>query len=460
MAVHVIKRGLDLPITGAPEQRIEDAPAPSRVAVMAQDFPLMKARMDVSVGDEVKRGQVLFEDRKSEGVRFTSPGAGKVVAIHRGERRALISVVVELNERERSGSTTDDDHAAFESYTGKAPTDLDRKAVVDLLAESGAWVALRARPFSRVPSPTDAALKSIFVTAVDTRPLAADPDVVVAAAAEDFKRGLQAVAKLTDGPVYLCKKAGSKISGGGVERVREEEWQGKHPAGLVGTHIHFLDPVTRSKPVWHLGYQAVIRIGRLFAAGKLDVEHVVSFAGPAVKSPTLLRTRAGASTDELAAGRLAEGENRIVSGSVLHGRNASGEEHGYLGRYHDQVSCLREGREQVFLGWLLPGGGMFSTVRAFLGSILPGKRFAFSTTTNGSHRAMVPINIFERLMPLDIMPTFLLRALMMDDLQRAEHLGALELDPEDLSLCSFGSPGKEDFGKHLTRNLEVIWKEG
>ncbi len=449
MAIHVIKRGLDLPITGAPEQTIEEVSV-TRVAVVAQDYPLMKPRMHCVVGDEVKRGQLLFEDRKAEGVRFTSPGAGKVVAVNRGERRVLISVVIELNERERSGETTDEDHQTFEANASDARA---------LIVESGMWAAVRARPFDRVPSPSESC-EAVFVTAIDTRPLTADPDVVVAGADADWKRGLEAVAGLTEGPVFLCRKQGSKISAAGVNRVREEDFAGKHPAGLVGTHIHMLKPVNRAHPVWYVGYQDVLRIGRLLDTGRVGVDHVVALGGPVVKSPKLLRTRTGASIDELTSGRLADGENRVVNGSPLYGRKAAGDEHGYLGRFFDQVSVIAEDRERHFLGWLAPGANMYTTVRAFLAGWFPNKKRAFTTTTHGSHRAMVPIGMFERVVPLDIMPTFLLRALLMDDLARCEQLGALELGEEDLSLCSFVSPGKEDYAPALRRNLETIWKEG
>ena len=458
MAVHVIKRGLDLPITGAPEQTVEDVTV-TRVAVMADDYPLMKARMHCKVGDEVKRGQLLFEDRKAEGVRFTSPGAGTVLAVNRGDRRALVSVVVELNERERSGQTSDDDHASFDAYSGKSPSELDGQAVRDLLAESGMWSALRARPFDRVPATAETA-EAVFVTAIDTRPLAADPDRVIAGREDDWKRGLEAVAKLTEGPTFVCRKPGSKLGAAGVSGVREEDFSGRHPAGLVGTHIHFLKPVNRAHPVWYVGYQDVVRIGALFGSGKVDVDHTISLAGPAVKQPKWLRTRTGASVDELVAGRLTDGETRVVAGSVLYGRAASGEERGFLGRFHDQVSCLAEDRERHFLGWLGPGADMYTTVRAFVAGWFPNKLRAFTTTTHGSHRAMVPIGMFERVMPLDVMPTFLLRALLMDDIGRCEQLGALELGEEDLSLCSFVSPGKEDYAKALRRNLDIIWKEG
>ncbi len=243
MAVHVIKKGLDLPITGRPEQRVDTGRSVSRVAVMADDYPFMKPRMHVAVGDVVKRGQLLFEDRKTDGVRFTAPGAGTVVAINRGARRALQSLVIELSESEQSGEVSPAANQSFESFEGKDPRDLDGEAVRALLVESGLWTALRQRPFSKVPGPKESC-RSVFVTAIDTSPLTADPEVVLEGAMEDFHRGMRAMSKLTEGPVYLCVKKGSAIDAGDAPRVELAEFAGKHPAGLPGTHIHFLDPVS------------------------------------------------------------------------------------------------------------------------------------------------------------------------------------------------------------------------
>ncbi len=461
MAVHTIKKGLDLPITGAPEARIyDDAPTVSRVAVMAADYPLMKPRMHVSEGDEVKRGSILFEDRKSDNVRFTAPGAGKIVAINRGAKRVLQSVVIELSEGERSGDPGEADLQSFESYTGKDPEQLSREQVVALLVESGAWTALRGRPYDRVPSPNSDAPPAVFVTCTDTNPLAGAQETILADAKEDFARGLRAVAKLTEGSVWLNTHAGSALNSGGVGKVKHEQWQGKHPAGLVGTHIHMLDPVHRDKTVWHLDGQAVVNIGRLFGTGALGVKRIVAIAGPQAAHPRLVRSRLGASLDELTEGQLKPGDNRVIAGSVLCGRTAHGDRLGFLGRYHQIVSVIVEDRERVFMGWMLPGFDKFSVVKAYAAAMLPMKRFAFTTSTNGSPRAMVPINTFERVMPLDVMPTFLLRAIAVNDVIRAESLGAMELAEEDLGLCSFVSPGKVDFGARLRTTLDTIWKEG
>lgn len=459
MAEHVIKKGLDLPIRGAPEQRVDVAPAVVKVAILARDYPFMKPRMHIQVGDRVKRGQVLFEDRKTDGVRFTSPGAGTISAINRGARRALQSVVIDLSSGERRGRPEESDLQPFETFTGRAVEELDAQAVRDLLVESGLWTAIRQRPYSKVPSPAGDC-HSIFVTAIDTNPLAPDPEAVLEGRMEDFQRGLCALGHLTDGPVYLCRAAGAKIEPGSAPRVRVEEFSGKHPAGLVGTHIHFIDPVHREKTVWHVGYQDVAAIGRLFVTGRLPVERTVALCGPVVIRPRLLKTRLGAEIEPLIDEQLFFGETRVVSGSVLYGHRARGTVFGFIGRYACQISCVAEDHRRRFLGWMAPGWDIYSTTRAYL-SGFRGRSATFDLTTSnrGGHRAMVPIGAFERVMPLDILPTFLLRALLMDDLERAEALGCLELDEEDLSLCSFVSPGKEDYAPHLRRNLYEIWKE-
>jgi Na+-transporting NADH:ubiquinone oxidoreductase subunit A len=460
MAVHTIKKGLDLPISGEPVQQIEAAPSVSCVALLARDYQFMKPRMHVVEGDAVKRGQLLFEDRKTEGVLFTSPGAGTVVAVNRGERRAFQSIVIDLTPAEREGEPSDTECCAFSSFTGRGVGELSDDQVRELLVESGQWTALRTRPFSKVPGPQETCA-AIFVAAMDTRPLAADPAVVLEGRLDDFNLGLQALTRLTEGPVHLCCEPGSVFDGGGVEGVRVSHFAGKHPAGLAGTHIQALEPVHRERTVWTIGYQDVAAIGVLFSTGRVDVRRVVALGGPVVKSPRLLSTRIGAKTAELLADQLEGRSNRVVSGSVLHGHRAMGTRFGFLGRYANQISCLREDDNREFMGWLAPGFDRYSVTRAF-GSALRGSsaRYDFTTTTHGAHRAMVPIGLFERVMPLDIMPTFLLRALLMDDLERAEALGCLELDEEDLALCSFVSPGKEDYGPALRRNLFEIWKEG
>ena len=459
MGVHRIRKGLNLPILGEPEQRISDGKPTTRAALIGPDYVGLKPTMHVEEGQEVKRGQTLFEDKKNPGVFFTAPAAGKVIGIHRGERRAFQSIVIELNSRERSGELADEDYQPFSNYTGNDVSGLSRDQIRALLIESGLWTALRARPFGRIAQP-DAAPKAIFVTAMDSNPLAPSMDVVLEGAEKDFERGLQALAKLVDGPVFLCKATGSKISPPPHSGISVEEFDGPHPAGTPGLHIHLLAPVSRQKAVWHIGLQDVVAIGRLLQTGRLDVTRVVALGGPVVKQPRLVRTRLGASTDGLTAGELEDGENRVISGSVLSGRSAQGDVHGYLGRYAQQISVIKEDREREFLGWLNPGLNRFSATRAFLSWLTPGRKFAFGTSTNGSPRPMVPIGVYEKVMPLDIPATFLLRSLVVGDLEKAEQLGALELEEEDVALCAFVSPSKYDYGAYLREVLAAIEKEG
>ena len=459
MALHRIEKGLDLPIEGAPLQVVRGERLPLRVAVMADDFPGLKPGMAVAEGDRVRRGQLLFEDRKQPGVRHTAPGAGQVVGVNRGAKRALQSVVIHLNESERAGAPTDADFEPFQSYTGADVGSLSADQVRALLVESGQWTALRTRPFSKTPA-VDESAHAIFVTAIDTNPLAPLPDVVVERRREEFDRGLAAIAKLTSGATHLCVHVDSEIPAHTTAPVQVQRFEGPHPAGNAGLHIHLIDPVGREKTVWTIGYQDVIAIGSLVATGRLDVERVVSVAGPPVEEPQLVTSRLGASVSDIAGPLPADDELRLIAGSVLSGKAAAGEVFGFLGRFHHQVSVLREGREREFLGWLTPGLDAFSSAPIYLSRLLPKKLFGFSTTTNGSPRAMVPIGMYENVSPMDILPTFLLRSLIVGDVEQAEKLGILELDEEDVALFSFVCPGKTDYGPLLRTNLETIEKEG
>lgn len=444
-----IKKGLDLPLEGAPQQVIHDGSAVKRVAVLGEEFIGMRPTMHVRVDDQVKKGQVLFEDKKNPGVLFTAPASGTVKEINRGAKRVLQSVVIEVNGSEQ---------ITFGSFSETELNSLDREKAKEVLVQSGQWVALRARPFSKVAA-LDANPSSIFVTAIDTNPLAADPAVIIAENAKAFEAGLAVVSRLTDGKVFVCKQAGSQVPSSPIAQVEVHEFGGVHPAGLVGTHIHYLDPVSASKQVWHIGYQDVIAYGHLFLTGEIYTDRVVSLAGPRVKNPRLVKTQLGASLDDLVAGELEDGDNRVISGSVLAGATSSGV-HAFLGRYHVQVSVLLEGREKEFFGWIAPGSDKFSVTRTFLSHLTPSRLFKMTTSTGGSKRAMVPLGSYERVMPLDILPTLLLRDLLSRDLDSAISLGALELDEEDLALCTFVCPGKYEYGAALRDCLTTIEKEG
>ena len=448
-----IKKGLDLPIAGTPSGDLVDAKTVRSVAVLGEDYPGMKPTMAVAEGDRVKQGQILFSDKKTEGVVFTAPAAGTVSSINRGAKRAFIGLVIDVE------SDVDGDQAeAFASYAAKDLTTLERQTVVNQLLQSGAWTALRTRPFSRIPDPQSTP-NSVFVTAIDTNPLAADPKPIIAARESEFAAGLAVLGRLTDGAVHLCQDDSEALAASTQVGVTSHVFAGPHPAGLPGTHIHFVDPVSTNKTVWFIGYQDVIAIGYLFLNGRVLNERVVALGGPGVTTPRLLRTSVGANLDELTAGELAGGEQRVISGSILAGHTARGQ-HAFLGRYHTQVSVLPEDRERKLFGYLVPGAAVHSVFPAFLSKWIGEKSVSFSTNTNGSTRAMVPIGTYDDVIPMDILATPLMRSILVGDVEKSINLGCLELDEEDVALCTYACPGKYEFGPVLRDLLTQIEKEG
>jgi Na+-transporting NADH:ubiquinone oxidoreductase subunit A len=459
-----IKKGLDLPLSGKPELNVENAGHVRSVALIGSDYVGMKPAMAVKVGDRVKLGQLLFTDKKSPGVCYTSPAAGTVSAINRGGKRSLHSVVIDIDGTEEE---------TFTSYPQAKLAALSREEVVENLLSSGLWTVLRTRPFSKVPSPQTVP-HSLFVNAMDSNPLAAPPEVAVRGRGQDLRNGLTAISKLTDGNLFLCQHPGDSLPVTELEFVTSAVFEGPHPAGLVGTHIHFLDPVSTEKTVWHLNLQDVLAIGALFTSGRLNSERIVSLAGSMIKRPRLLRTRVGANLDDILAGELEtplvagtlrqdqvlHGQKaRAISGSVLYGRHANGP-FCFLGRYHLQISAIEEDPKRELLEWQNPGFDQFSVTRLFISKFLGVNKFRITTSTHGSARSMVPIGTYEKLIPLDMIPTFLLRALIVGDTDQAQALGCLELDEEDLALCTFACPAKYDYGPMLRENLTQIEVDG
>ncbi|QIZ75601.1 Na(+)-translocating NADH-quinone reductase subunit A [Ferrimonas lipolytica] len=443
-----INKGLDLPLAGKPEQVIQDGPTVTRVAILGEEYIGMRPTMKVKVGDTVKKGQTIFEDKKNPGVLFTAPASGTVSEVNRGAQRVLQSVVIDIQG---------DDAVAFESFDANQLGQLGRQVVQDNLVNSGLWTALRTRPFDKIPA-VGSVPAGIFVTAIDTSPLAADPNVILAEKTEAFTQGLQVLTRLTDGKVHLCHGATSPLPNA-IAGVESHSFGGKHPAGLVGTHIHHVLPVSATRMVWHINYQDVIAIGQLFTTGQLHSQRVISFAGPVVKQPCLVRSHVGADLSQIAKGQLTQSHVRLVSGSALHGRTAEGKVC-FLGRYHQQLTVLEQGDEKELFGWVMPGSNKHSFTRTFLSHLSPSKLFNMTTSTGGSKRAMVPIGNYERVIPLDMLPTLLLRDLIARDTDGAQKLGCLELAEEDLALCTYVCPGKYDYGVQLRACLDIIEREG
>ena len=447
-----IKKGLNIPINGEPTEDINVSKNCRSVAILGDDYVGMKPTMLVEEGEEVKLGQPLFEDKKNPGVIFTSPAGGKVESINRGERRALQSVVIEISKTEQS--------VEFNSYSDTEISQVSTEEIRKQLIDSGMWTSFRTRPYSKIPN-INSLPANLFISALDTQPLSPNPEFIINLKIEDFNFGLKVLRKLLDCPIHISFGDNSSLPINEDDNINLHTFSGPHPAGLVGTQMHFISPASLSNINWSLGYQDVIAIGELFKTGQINVQRIVSIAGPQVINPSYFQTRLGACTDEITAGELTQRENRIISGSVISGREAIGP-YAYLGRYHNQVSVVAEpnSKDREFMNWLTPGPRKFSKIPLFLSSLFPNKIFKFKALMNGSDRPIVPIGVYEEVLPLKVLPAMLLRNVVLMDTEKIQALGGLELDEEDLSLCSFVCPGKYDFGSLLRAGLTKIELEG
>tara|TARA_B100002051_G_scaffold271081_2_gene305109 strand:- start:578 stop:1930 length:1353 start_codon:yes stop_codon:yes gene_type:complete len=447
-----IKKGLNIPINGEPTEDINVSKNSRSVAILGDDYVGMKPTMLVEEGEDVKLGQPLFEDKKNPGVIFTSPAGGKVESINRGERRALQSVVIEISKTEES--------VEFNSYSDTEISQASTEEIRKQLIDSGMWTSFRTRPYSKIPN-INSLPANLFISALDTQPLSPNPEFIINLKLESFNFGVTVLRKLLDCPIHVSVGENSSLPITENDNLNLHTFSGPHPAGLVGTQMHFISPASLSNINWSLGYQDVIAIGELFKTGQISVQRIISIAGPQVINPSYFQTRLGACTDEITAGELTQRENRIISGSVISGREAIGP-YAYLGRYHNQISVVAEpnSKDREFMNWLTPGPRKFSKIPLFLSSLFPNKIFKFKALMNGSDRPIVPIGVYEEVLPLKVLPAMLLRNVVLMDTEKIQALGGLELDEEDLSLCSFVCPGKYDFGSLLRAGLTKIELEG
>ena len=441
-----IRRGLNLPLPGAtPKGPFVDRMGTGTVGMLPGESHGMKTKMLVEEGQAVKIGTPLYCDRRDEEALFTSPAAGHVLAVVRGARRKVLSVQVQASGANDQVSL---DIPELDSA--------DKGKVRAALLASGLWPSLRRRPFDRVAR-SDETPDAIFVTASDTHPQAPAPLDVLAGREADFSAGLQVLQSLTEGAVYVCTLAGEDWSSFLTEGVQHQAFAGKHPAGNAGVHINALRPVGAARFVWHIGYQDLADIGQLFRTKSLPTTRVVGISGPGSAAPVLVRTRRGAALDELACSPSAK-QPRVIVGSVLGGRAAVAEE-GFLGRYANQVTILEDTTERKFLAWAFPFAGRHSVSNAILDKLF-NRELLFDTDLNGSDRAIVPTGTYERVMPMDIMATQLVKALASGDLETAEKLGVMELAEEDVALCEYVCPSKTNITGLLRDMLTRIEVEG
>lgn len=463
-----IRKGLDLPINGAAEKRVTDARSIRLYAVKPTDYVGLTPRLLVEEGETVHLGDALFCDKNDERIRFTSPVNGHVKAIVRGDKRKLLEIVV---EEDRMGT----DLKSFPTENLK-----------ETLLQTGLWTAIRQRPFGVIANPDDQP-KAIFVSAFDSAPLAPDYDFALQGREEWFKKGLEALAKLTEGPVHVCFRPNQRLASQRSTlnaQLSTHYIKGSHPSGNVGTQIAHIDPINKGEIVWTMNPQDVAVLGELVSTGIYRPEKVIAVAGPKIKNPHYYRIKAGACMASIVADQVLNPdypkmdcqvpttENRIISGNILCGTKIAHD--GFIGAHDSLLSILPEGDYYDFMGWLMPGFKKYSFSRTFLSGFLPKSTFKpfgfriprfssfwkFDTNTHGDVRPLVFTGNFERVFPFDIYPTQLIKACIIGDIDLMENLGIYEVEPEDFALCEFIDTSKTDIQPTIREALEKIRKEG
>ena len=449
-----IKKGLDIPLSGAPKPDVTDLPESNTVAVY-QEYEGLKAKARVQEGDKVKRGTVLFIDKKQPDLQFCSPVAGTVKAIEYGPRRALYRVLIDVAESQESES--------FKKYSVDQLVGLSRDEALENLLQTGLLGLIRQRPFSRIANP-EAKPKAIFVNGMNTAPFTPDLHIAVKGRENAFQAGLNVLNCLTEGDVHLCIAPDAPDASTAVtnaKNVKIHTFTGPHPSGNTSVHIHHIDPMEPTDIVWTVKGPDVIRIGELFLEGQYPNQQLVTLAGPGVKEEACgyYRVRLGEPLETLFKDRLKDGEQRIINGDALAGHAVKADEHVRFA--NSAITVIPEGREQFFMGWLAPGINKFSVSRAYLSGWFGQRRkWDLTTNLNGSYRSMVLTGLYDKYMPLNIMVDYLVRAVLANDTDEAIRLGILETDPEDYSLCSFVCPSKMDIYGVVKQGLEEIEREG
>jgi len=442
-----IRKGLNIKLGGRAEKIIMPERQVSRYCIKPTDFQGLTPKLEVSEGDFVQEGQSLFYDKKRPEIRFTSPVCGKVTAIIRGDKRALLGVQVDKEGSERI------------NFEAADPETLSREQVKEKILASGLWPAIRQRPYNIIADPT-VVPKSVFVSAFNTAPLSGDIDFIMSNMhGKHFQTGINCLAKLTDGKIHISfEEDGSRAEElKNVSGVERHFFSGPHPAGNPGVHIHLIDPVSKGDTVWVINIQDVSALGKLFDEGVYSPERIIALAGPSVIKPGYYRTLAGASLATIVADNIKGDDNRIISGNVLTGTTEG--KTGSLGFYDDMITVIPEGRYNEFFGWLSPGFGKFSFWRAFLGKISPRKEYVLDTNLHGGVRPFVLSGQYEKVFPMDIYPIHLLKAILAEDIELMEKLGIYEVAEEDFALCEYIDPSKTEMQEIIRRGINLMIKE-
>ncbi len=440
-----LRKGLNIKLKGSASKELETLSVPQTVALKPTDFPGLIPKLLVKAEAVVKAGDALFYDKYHPEVLFTAPLGGKVTSVNRGERRKILEIVIETDEK--AGSV---------EFTKADPTSLSGEEIKEQLLKSGLWPFIKRRPYGVIASP-DEKPNSIYISTFDTAPLAPDYSFVIKSEMNTFQTGINALAKLTDGKVNLGVNENSAFSS--VKNVEINSFAGPHPAGNVGIQIHHTAPLNKGDIVWTINVQDVLFIGRLFETGKVDFAKTFALTGSEVENPKYYKTVLGAPVETVIAGKLilADYKQRIISGNVLTGTKVKSQ--CYLSYYDSQVSVIPEGDDYEFMGWVTLGIDKFSATKTFISSLFPKKEYTLNANLHGGDRAFVVSGQYEKLVPMDILPVHLLKAILVNDIDKMEQLGIYEIIEEDLALCEFACTSKIKVQDILRTGINTMIKE-
>jgi Na+-transporting NADH:ubiquinone oxidoreductase subunit A len=445
-----LKKGFDINLVGKANPTLGGEIKSATYAFKPADFVgISRPKLLVEVGDNVKAGTPLLFDKQYPEVLYCAPVSGEIVDVVRGEKRRILEIRI-LADKSL-------EFVSFEKYAPADLKSLDKAKAKDQMLKSGVWPNIIQRPYGLVANPEDTP-KAIFISGFDSHPLAPDYDLLFKGDESYFQAGLDILSRFTDGKVHLNLRleTASSIVLSKAEGVEVNKFSGPHPSGNVGVQIHHIDPINKGDVAWTVTPFGVIQIGKLFLEGKFDSSRVIALTGSEVKQPQYYKVNQGVQIKDIIDGKLSGEHVRVISGNVLTGEKVS--EEGYLGFYHHQVTVIPEGDEMEFLGWILPGANKHSFHRAFglLSFLMPKKEFRVDTNMNGQHRAFVQSGVFEKVTPMDIYPTHLLKSIMAEDYDGMEQLGIYEVVEEDLALCEYVDVSKHNVQEILREGLDLL----
>ena len=442
-----LSRGLNINLLGDADKVYASVKNHEIYALKPTDFHGLTPKLTVKVGDSVLAGSTIFFDKYNERIKFCSPVSGTVQDIVRGDKRRILEVIIKSNSEVK-----------YVSHSPANPKDLSREQIIDHMLERGVWPFIRQKPYDIIANPSDMP-KSIFISAFKSGPLAIDNDFALYGMDELFQKGLDIISKLTNGKTHLNLDGNTNSSKvfSDAKGVELNSFSGPHPAGNVGIQIHHLDPINKGDVVWYLEPQDIIVIARLFTEGKYDVSRIISLCGSEVSKPRYYRTISGSCVANLISDNVKRENNRIICGDVLSGKKI--DKNGYLGFYDTQLTVIKEGNEQEFLGWALPGINKFSMSKSYFSWLFPTRKYNIDTNMRGEERAYVVTGQYEKVLPMDIFPQQLVKAIMIEDIDLMEKLGLYEVGPEDFALCEFVCTSKIEVQSLIRHGLDILRKE-